>query len=180
MRNNTLGIDLQKFTDASTAVKSDLENVIAALQTLRQVTKQFDGKMFNKRIFEAITATKKFYAYKTDSGSFHVSFSDIRLCEHSRHWYIYDSLTISAKETAADPIVINRRFNHANYDKHIRDRIQQYRQYIAEIDKDLLDAQERLQEAEQAARYYLQLVQSFSGFAKSKYQQNFTIQSFRF
>lgn len=30
MRNNTLGIDLQKFTDASTAVKSDLENVIAA------------------------------------------------------------------------------------------------------------------------------------------------------
>lgn len=90
-----------------------------------------------------------------------------------RDWYITDYMFNEYVDIQGKEIELNRRFNYAAFDTFCKEKIQKYRQYLSDVERDLLDGIQRLREAEQVARYYQQLVSSFSDFAQSAYSRNF-------
>lgn len=185
MRQDRIGIDPQDFTERMTAMKEVLELKIEELQNLRRLMKQYDGKMFNKNLPEAINKGGKYIAYISKSSysprkSFRISLKKYRLPDIVQNWYINEALFDEYADIEGKEIELNRRFNYAGFDTFCRESIQKYRQYLAQVEKDLLDGLQRLQEAEQVARYYASLVKSFSEFAQSHYDRSFQQTYFRF
>jgi hypothetical protein len=184
MINNRIGINPEDFTKRMNAMKVALELKINELQNLRRLLKQYDGKMFNKNLPEAINKGGKYIAYISKSSysnrkSFRVSLKNYRLPELVQGWYINQDLFDEYADIEGKEIELNRRFNFAGFDTFCKEKIQKYRQYLAQVEKDLLDGLQRLQEAEQVARYYQQLVKGFSEFAQSHYDRSFQQTYFR-
>jgi hypothetical protein len=102
-----------------------------------------------------------------------------RLPELVQGWYLNEPLFDEYADIEGKEIELNRRFNFDGFDTFCREKIQKYRQYLAQVEKDLLDGLQRLQEAEQVARYYHSLVKSFSEYAQSHYNRSFQQPYFR-
>ena len=181
---NRIGINPKDFTQRMTAMKETLEFKINELQKLRHLMKQYDGKMFNKNLPEAINKGGKYVAYISRSSynprkGFRVYLKNYHMPELVRNWYVPEELFDEYADIEGKEIELNRRFNFAGFDTFCKENIQEYRKYLAQVEKDLLDGLQRLQEAEQVARYYQQLVSSFSEFAQSHYNRSFQQTYFR-
>lgn len=184
MINHIIGINPEDFVKRTTAMKETLEFKISELQNLRQLMKQYDGKMFNCRIPEAINKNEKYIVSISKSSysnrkSFTIRLKKYRLPELVQGWYLNEELFDEYADIEGKEIELNRRFNFAAFDTFCKEKIQKYRQYLAQVEKDLLDGVQRLKEAEQVARYYQQLVKSFSEFSQSHYSRDFQQTYFR-
>jgi hypothetical protein len=104
---------------------------------------------------------------------------DYHTPELIRDWYISDDIFYEYTDIEGREIETNRRFNYAAFETFCKAKIQKYRQYLADIERDLLDGIQRLREAEQVARYYKQLISSFSDYTQSTYNRNFQQNYFR-
>lgn len=176
--NNRINIDEKKFVERLQILKETLQLHIDEVQELRRLMKKFDGKAFNCRIPEAITKEGKYTA-----SIFKSSYSNrksLQICLKGYHvpgpvrdWYITDYIFNEYADIKGKEIAVNNRFNYAAFDTFCKEQIQQYRQYLAQVDKDLLDGIQRLKETEQVARYYKSLVRGFSEFVQSTYSSNF-------
>jgi len=184
MINNRIGINPEDFIKRMNAMKEALELKINELQKLRRLMKQYDGKMFNKNLPKAINKGGKYTAYISKSSysnrkSFRIFLNKYRLPELVQGWYINQDLFDEYADIEGKEIELNRRFNFAGFDTFCKENIQEYRKYLAQVEKDLLDGLQRLQEAEQVARYYQSLVKSFSEYAQSHYDRSFQQTYFR-
>ncbi len=185
MINNRIDISPEDFTKRMNAMKEALELKINELQNLRHLLKQYDGKMFNCRIPEAINKNGKYIVSISKSSysnrkSFTIRLKKYRLSELVQGWYLNEELFDEYTDIEGKEIELNRRFNYAAFDTFCKEKIQKYRQYLAQVEKDLLDGLQRLQEAEQVARYYQSLVKGFSEYAQSHYSRSFQQTYFRF
>ena len=178
MTTPRIGINEADFVERLTIIKGTLQLHIDELQNVRHLMKQFDGKAFNCRIAEAVNRTGKYTCYISKSSyssrkSLEISLKDYRLPEEARHWYISDKIFNEYVDIQRKEIEVNRRFNYAAFETFCKAKIQEYRQYLAEVERDLLDGVQRLREAEQVAMYYQQLVAGFSGYIQSTYSRSF-------
>lgn len=176
--SNRINIDEKKFVERLQILKETLQLHIDEVQELRRLMKKYDGKAFNCRIPEAITKEGKYTAsiFKSSYSnrkSLQICLKGYRVPEPVRDWYISDYMFNEYVDIQGKEIELNRRFNYAAFDTFCKEKIQKYRQYLSDVERDLLDGIQRLREAEQVARYYQQLVSSFSDFAQSAYSRNF-------
>jgi hypothetical protein len=181
---NRINIDETKFIERLTTMKAALQFHIDELQNIRRLMKQFDGKVFNCRIPETINRGGKYIAYISKSSysprkSLRIIKKDYHTPELIRDWYISDDIFYEYTDIEGREIETNRRFNYAAFETFCKAKIQKYRQYLADVERDLLDGIQRLREAEQVARYYKQLISSFSDYTQSTYNRSFQQNYFR-
>jgi hypothetical protein len=181
---NRINIDETKFIERLEVLKETLQLHIDEVQELRRLMKKYDGKAFNCRIPEAITKEGKYTAsiFKSSYSnrkSLQICLKDYHVPEPVRDWYISDYMFNEYVDIQGKEIELNRRFNYAAFDTFCKEKIQKYRQYLADVERDLLDGIQRLREAEQVARYYKQLISSFSEYTQSTYNRNFQQNYFR-
>lgn len=181
---NRINIDETKFIERLTTMKAALQFHIDELQNIRRIMKQFDGKVFNCRIPEAVNRTGKytcsiFKSSYSNRKSLQICLKDYHTPQVARDWYLSDYVFNEYVDIEGKEIESNRRFNYAAFETFCKEIIQKYRQYLAEVDRDLLDGIQRLREAEQVARYYKQLVSSFSEYTQSAYSRSFQQTYFR-
>lgn len=165
-RKDTM-INAEKFKEILGREKAKLEAFITELNRLRDIAGRYDGKIYDKRIREAIQA-EGFHVYKSKSG-FHelVIYGDA----YGSDWDLF-----CCREK--DDFCEGKRFSQAKFRRILWITLQRARKNLAGIEKDLIDTERKLYELHQAAKYYAEQVKELSEYAQQTYRRTLELSLF--
>jgi len=178
-------INPEDMKDALLYEKKRLEIIISAQTGLLETMKQFDGKMFNKKIPETLEEKRPCYrAYIYGDGDrkqLVISFRDMNELHEMRKLYRHydcneNNVIWEMKSAITDEE--GKRFSYEKFKALLLKNINRKRAELSAINSDLADGETRLQEAAKIAEYYKQIVNSFSKFIVNEYRHNFQVTYF--
>lgn len=142
--------------------KEVYQQQLVALYTLREFFPTVDGKIYNVRIRRAIDELPGLYCIESRWGLFTVCSRDLGYDDN-------DIITFTNEVLDAET---GKRINNEQVQAQLTKKIQEKRQAIAGVDKDMMDGWERFGELLKIKDYYRKLYKQFCGDARHKLERD--------
>ena len=154
------------------AEKQRLEIIIEAQEEILHSLDDFDGKMYNVRIVNALQEKfpDKYTVYF--SGDRKELVISIR---HHKGLFNYNNSTVFDKMRRTITDDDEKRFDAGKFRSAIMQDMKDNKQRLSEIADDLENGETRLKEVEMVRKYYTEIVKKFSRFTQAEFDRQFQI-----